>query len=372
MSQEDEATPIGDPIPDSTPPAEAGDPPTDVCKAPEAELTGTASEEEEIPGGAPWAEAPGLVGRGFAMGMADVVPGVSGGTMALILGIYTRLIAAIRSLDLEALKLVFTGKLGAARDRIHWRFLGSVVCGQAIGVVICTRGIKLPELIKTHPEPVFALFFGLVLGSTIWLLRDLRGAVAAKGESMAGLLFPLAAGLGLGLLVVTAVPTQTPSSAWFLFLCGSVSICAMVLPGISGSFVLLLLKQYEHVLGAVGEVIHPTGEGGRLEPLIQTVLPFAAGCLVGLLTFVRLLGALLRRAEQATMAFMGGLLTGSLYALWPFAERSYETFRGKSKLVGQTPQLPDFSVGSTWLALGLIALGAVSVVALERLAPKQH
>ena len=364
MSQEPNLEPLGGPLSEdgaaeSAP--ELGQEP--ALPSPEAPA--------EVPGGATWAEAPGLVARGLCMGMADVVPGVSGGTMALILGIYARLIAAIRSLGLDALKLGLSGKLGQARDRIHWRFLGSVVCGQAIGVVICTRGIKLPNLIKTHPEPVFALFFGLVLGSTVWLLRDLRRAVTAKGESLGRLVFPLAAGLGLGLLVVTAVPTQTPSSAWFLFLCGSVSICAMVLPGISGSFVLLLLRQYEHVLGAVGEVIHPTGEAGRIEPLIQTVLPFAAGCLVGLLTFVRLLGALLRRAEHATMAFMGGLLTGSLYALWPFAERTYETVRGKSKLMGQTPQLPDFAAGATWLALGLMLVGAVSVVALERIAPRK-
>lgn len=315
-------------------------------------------------GGASWSEAPGLVARGACMGMADVIPGVSGGTMALILGIYARLIEAIRSFDLGALKLLGGGQPRAALERVHWRFLGAVVCGQGLGVVVCTKGIKLPALIQSHPEPVFALFFGLVLGSTLWLLRDLVRSPGAGPR----LLLPLAAGLALGLVVVTAVPAQgTPDASWFVFLCGAVSICAMVLPGISGSFVLLLLHQYEHVLGAVGEVIHPEGAGGRLEPLVQVVIPFAAGCLLGLLTFVRLLGWLLRKAEQGTMAFMSGLLMGSLYALWPFAERTYELVRGKSKLVGQTPLPPDLSLGSTWMALGLVGVGIAGVMLLERL-----
>ncbi|MBL4844755.1 MAG: DUF368 domain-containing protein [Planctomycetes bacterium] len=357
MSQESDLEPVGEPAP-------ALDTPDEPWVAEKQ-----APEGDPAPAGATWQEAPGLIGRGLCMGLADVVPGVSGGTMALILGIYARLIGAIRSLDLDALHLVFSGKFGEARDRVHWRFLGSVVCGQAIGVVICTRGIKVPDLIRTHPEPVYALFFGLVLGSTVWLLRDL----ARKAEVGAKLALPLLAGLIAGLAVVTAVSAAgpTPNSAWFLFLCGSVSICAMVLPGISGSFVLLLLRQYEHVLGAVGEVIEPTTDAGRLGPLVETLLPFAAGCLVGLLTFVRLLSVLLRGAEHATMAFMGGLLTGSLYALWPFAVRNYETFAGKSKLVSQTPQLPDLSLGSTWLAIGLVLVGVAGVVLLERIAPAE-
>jgi putative membrane protein len=356
MSQEPETEPVGEPVPDP-----------DAELAKDTAASDGDSTPEEIPAGATWEEAPGLIGRGLAMGMADVVPGVSGGTMALILGIYTRLIAAIRSLDLDALRLLFGGKLGEVRDRVHWRFLGAVVCGQLIGVAICTRVIKLPELIKTHPEPVYALFFGLVLGSTIWLLRDL----AREAEDRAKLALPLLGGLLSGLAVVTAVPTEgTESSAAFLFFCGSISICAMVLPGISGSFVLLLLKQYEHVLGAVGEVIDPTTEAGRLGPLVETIVPFAAGCLVGLLTFVRVLSVLLRRAEHATMAFMGGLLTGSLYALWPFAIPNYKPLLGgETKLVGRTPQLPDISLSSTWLAIGLLVLGAGSVIALERIAP---
>lgn len=333
---------------------------------PSAELGGATWEGgAEAPlGGATWEEAPGLVARGACMGMADVIPGVSGGTMALILGIYARLIDAIRSFDLGALALLGKGEPRAALARVHWRFLGAVVCGQGLGVVVCTKGIKLPALIQSHPEPVYALFFGLVLGSTLWLLRDL---VRSAGASLR-LLLPLAGGLGLGLLVVTAVPSSgTPETPWFVFLCGSVSICAMVLPGISGSFVLLLLHQYEHVLGAVGDFIHPEGGGGRLQPLVQVVLPFAAGCLLGLLTFVRVLGWLLRKAEQGTMAFMSGLLMGSLYALWPFAERTYQVVRGKTKPLSTTPVAPDFSQSSTWIALGLVLVGVGGVVLLERL-----
>ncbi|RMG09278.1 MAG: DUF368 domain-containing protein [Planctomycetota bacterium] len=314
------------------------------------------------PAGAAWPEVPGLVARGLCMGSADVVPGVSGGTMALVLGIYVRLVEAIRSIDARCARLLLTGRLRALSAHLHWRFLGAVACGQALGVVLFTKVVPLPVLLRTHPEPIYGLFFGLVAGSLVVLARPLLRDGVDAGLAGAGL-----AGLACGLAVVHTVPHETPEAPWFVFLCGCISICAMILPGISGSFVLLLLRKYALVLGAVGEVIHPAGEGGRLAPLLTVVLPFACGCVVGLLSFARFLGWLLRRAERATLAFMTGLLAGSLWILWPFQARSYLLVRGKERLVSSSPLLPSFDASAA-AVLALALGGAVGVLVLDRLA----
>ncbi|MGE0708243.1 MAG: DUF368 domain-containing protein [Planctomycetota bacterium] len=330
----------------------------------------------ETPGGAAWPEVPGLVARGLCMGSADVVPGVSGGTMALILGIYVRLVAAIRTIDAAALRHVLRGRFAAARDHVAWRFLGAVACGQALGIVTFTAVIPLPRLIQEHPELVYGLFFGLVLGTILALGRDViagppageappRGPNGGAACAVAGVL-----GVAFGLFIVTAVPVSTPETPLFVFACGAISICAMILPGISGSFVLLLLRKYAFVLGALGEVLRGDGPHGRIRPLVEVVVPFAFGCLLGLLAFSRFLHWLLRRAERATLAFMTGLLIGSLYAIWPFAERTYEVVRDKPRMIGWRPHLPALD-GTAAASLVLALAGFVGVVAMERLARRR-
>ncbi len=336
--------------------------------APEPAARGAEARDPALaaPAGAAWGEVPGLVARGVLIGSADVVPGVSGGTMALILGIYERLLAGVRSLDRAAVALLLRGRLAAAAARVHWRLLGAVAAGQALGVVLCTKGLRLPHLVETTPGPVYGVFFGLVLGSVLLLGRD----VLRAGRPGPGVLAAASVGLALGVAVVRAVPAEgTPDGAWFLFVCGAVSICAMVLPGISGSFVLLLLRKYALVLGAVGEVIHP--ESGlladRLRALTDVVLPFAAGCVVGLVAFARALGWLLARFERATHAAMVGLLAGSLWAIWPFQRHTWVEVRGKRRLIGFDPAWPTLDADGALVA-ALALAGFVAVLGLERLA----
>jgi putative membrane protein len=312
-----------------------------------------------ISGGATLPELPGLAARGLCMGTADVVPGVSGGTMALILGIYSRLILAIKSIDKTAATHLLSGRIPELLDHVHWKFLAAVVCGQAAGIAFFTTVVPLPTLIQSHPELVYGLFFGLIVGSIGILGRSvvnagLNGARIAAG--VAGLLF------GLG--VVNLIRTETPEAPWFVFLAGCVSICAMILPGISGSFVLLILRKYAYVLGALGQVIHP-GEAGRVEPFLTVVLPFACGCLLGLLSFARLLSALLTRAEHATFAFMTGLMGGSLWVVWPFQDRVFELIRKKQRLVSSTPMLPESADAVTLGAFALMGVGIVAVLGME-------
>lgn len=326
------------------------------------------SEPNAPLGGAEWSEGPGLVARGACMGMADVIPGVSGGTMALILGIYERLVNAIKSFDLGALKALFTGKPREALARAHWKFLGLVVCGQALGVVLFTKVLPVPQLLLSHPEQVYGLFFGLVLGSVFLLGRDLLEQGPVDPRSIGG----LALGLGVGLVVTQLSRGSTvEESPLYVFGAGAVAICAMILPGISGSFVLLIIRQYAHVLGGVTTVLSFHKDmGAALGAFEHIVLPFALGCVTGIVLFSRLLSWVLKVAKRETMAAMVGLLLGSLAVIWPWQERVYETVREKQRYVGSEGWLLPGTDGGSLLALVLIALGVGIVVALDRWARK--
>ncbi|NLB55721.1 MAG: DUF368 domain-containing protein, partial [Lentisphaerae bacterium] len=193
---------------------------------------------------AKWYEFPGLLLRGLGMGIAEVIPGVSGGTIALITGVLERMVRAIKSADIFAIRLFFTFRWKELFNYVHWRFLLMLFSGQLIGVILFTRVIPLPILLKEHPEPMLGLFFGLIVASALLLARD-AGKPGLKG------LFSYIVGGIICATVVMGTRTETPETIWFVTLCGAIAICAWILPGISGSFVLLLLRKYDYVLGAV-------------------------------------------------------------------------------------------------------------------------
>ena len=223
-----------------------------------------------------WSRAPWVTFSGFAMGTADVVPGVSGGTMAVVLGVYRRLLAAIASAGPASLVALGRGRLRQALAPIHWRFLGALGLGIALGVGLMVKVVRLPHLVESRPKLVYAVFFGLVLASAAMLIRWIPRWTPRRALA-------LVAGAAFGWMVVNLVPVETPDSAWFLFLSGVVAICAMVLPGISGSFVLLILGKYAFVLGALGNLEW------------RVIVPFAAGCAVGLASFARVVSWSLAR-----------------------------------------------------------------------------
>ncbi len=280
--------------------------------------------------------------KGACMGAADVVPGVSGGTMAFILGIYARLLRAIRSVDGAWIALVLKAKFKSAVLKMDPGFLIPLALGIAAALAFFTRIVPLPSLIITHPELVYGLFFGLIVASTAVLLNAQRPLRATD-------LVWLIAGCAAGLAVVTLVPTQTPDASWFIFLCGAVAISAMLLPGISGSFILLLLQKYAYVFDAIG----------RLD--LSILLPFAAGCVLGLAMFSRLIGWLLDRFERPTLLFIAGILVGSLWKIWPFQDRIYVMVREKSRLVESHPVLPS-AIDETTVASAALALAGVLLV----------
>ncbi len=256
-------------------------------------------------------EAPFLYIKGFFMGSADVVPGVSGGTIALIFGIYYRFVNAIKSVDSKAIKSALKFRLSDVFDQVHWKFLLILLTGALSAVLFFTRVIPLPELMHSHPELIYGLFFGLILGSVFLLIYDL------KDFSWKIVLY-IAIGTFVGYQVVTLVPTETPDNSIFIFFSGSIAISAMVLPGISGSFILLILRKYDTVLGSFGKL-----GGPETVDALMVLVPFGFGILFGLAVFARLLSWLLKRYYTPTLCILIGFMAGSLYIIWPFQEQVY-------------------------------------------------
>ncbi len=286
------------------------------------------------------------------MGAADVVPGVSGGTMAFILGIYPTLLQAIRSFDLELLRLLGAGRLRQAHAHAHLGFLIPLLLGDFAALLFFTRIVPLPQLIISDPEPVYSLFFGLIIGSIIILMRSMPPWRPIGWMQ-------LALGIALGWYVINLVPVNTPETSLFVFLSGAVAICAMILPGISGSFILLILKKYAYIFDAVG----------RLD--LSIILPFALGAITGLMVFSRLLVWLLKHYYQATILAISGILIASLWSIWPFQQRLYETVRDKPRLIASSPIWPRAWDEVMILSVVLMLTGLVSVLLVSHLADRK-
>jgi len=269
-----------------------------------------------------WKESPFLLVKGFLMGSADIVPGVSGGTMALILGIYSRLIYAIKSVDSRFARQFFTLKFRRALRTVHWRFLFILLSGIITAILFFTKVVPLQVYMYTRPELIYGLFFGLIVGSIYILIKELREfSVVTHGLS-------LAAGIGVGFAAVNLVPVDTPDTHLYVFFSGAIAICAMILPGISGSYILLILKKYDFILSKIGDL----GGVDTLSALI-TLGFFIVGAVCGLAVFSRLLSWLLDHYYTATLALLIGFLIGSLYMIWPYQQREYREFVTKTSIV---------------------------------------
>jgi putative membrane protein len=244
-------------------------------------------------------EYPLIYLKGLAMGCADVVPGVSGGTIAFISGIYDRLIHALKAIDRNALALVLRGRLRAAWQQVDGGFLLTVLLG--IGTSLFSLAKLMTWLLAVYPIQTWSFFFGLILISAPLILRNMtRWSI---GTVVAGL-----AGVAIAYTITVLTPAQTPTHLPFIFLCGAVAICAMILPGISGAFILLLLGKYEFMIVSLTTLNLPV------------VVVFIAGCIVGLLSFSHALSWLLRNHRNSTLALLSGFMLGSLNKVWPWKE----------------------------------------------------
>ena len=300
----------------------------------------------------------GVTARGAVMGAADVIPGVSGGTMALILGIYEELIASIRSFDMTALRLLFAGRF---RDLIrHTNLIFLIFLLAGIGGAILALAKIIPQLLDKHPAPVHGLFFGLILASIVLVWRQVQTASA----STFGLAFLGALG---AYLLVGLIPIQTPDSYWFLFLCGCIAIIAMILPGISGSFILLLLGKYAFIL----ETLRRFVQNRKIDQDFFVVAVFALGCIVGILAFSRVLNWLLEHYHAATLALLAGLMVGSLRRIWLFQEYTKEMIGKKEVITKYANILPKEWGGEQLLAVALVFVGIGIVFGMDYMVRKQ-
>lgn len=276
-----------------------------------------------------WKESPYLIIKGFLMGSADIVPGVSGGTLALITGIYHRLIYAIKSVDSKVVKHLFKLRFNKVFEYFHWKFLLLLFTGIILAIIFFTRIVPLQVYMFTHPELVYGLFFGLILGSVFLLIAELDNE-----DRNIKALFPLLIGSAIGFWVVTLVPAETPETFWYVFISGAVAICAMILPGISGSYILLIFRKYDYVLSQLGAI----GSAETGQALIN-ILPFVIGAATGLILFSRALSWLLNRYYSITLLILIGFLVGSLYVIWPYQDREYEETVRSSEMLSPDHQL---------------------------------
>lgn len=301
-------------------------------------------------------EGIGVFFKGAAMGAANVIPGVSGGTVAFITGIYERLIHAVKSVDATALKLLLSGKLADFAKRIDFSFLAAL--GAGIVVSILTLASVLKFLFANHEVFVWAFFFGLILASVYFVGKKVKhwSAGAVIG-------FLLGAGIAIGVALLK--PASENDSIWYLLICGVVAMASMIIPGLSGSFVLLLLGNYQLIM------IESVAGLKTLEAdAFRILIPVGIGAIVGVIALSRLLAWIFDRYHDLAVALLTGFVAGSLLIIWPWKTAQIEVFeaagRMKEKVIGYQWYLPEMS-GETFLALGIMVLGFLSVWLMERL-----
>lgn len=287
------------------------------------------------------------------MGAADVVPGVSGGTIAFITGIYEELVNSIKSINLEAFKLFFTGKWGSFWKHINGYFLLAVFAGIAISVLSLAK--VLAYLLEHQPVLIWSFFFGLILASSYVVSRKISKWDYPKVVALVG-------GIGIAFYITSVTPTTTTDASWFVLVSGALASCAMILPGISGSFILLLLGKYEFALHAVNERI------------ILDLLLLGSGAVVGIISFANLLSWLLKKYHDVTIAVLVGFMIGSLNKIWPWKE-TLKTIvvDGEVKPLVEKNILP--SLGNPddrfWMALVMGALGIGLILLIELVLAKK-
>ena len=288
--------------------------------------------------------------KGACMGAADVIPGVSGGTIAFIMGIYDEFVGSLASINGEALKLLLKGRFSAFWKHINGSFLLSLVAG--IGISVIALAGLMQMLLSDFPIQTWAFFFGLIVASSLFIIRGISGWKLREG-------LLLVFGNLLRAVICTLSPTQTPDGLWFIFLSGALAICAMILPGISGSFILLILGKYEYVLGAISGLVAGVDPGRNL--LILGV--FGLGAIIGILAFSRFLHWLLARWQKETMIVLAGFIIGSLVKIWPWSNAEAIVLSQFPELAASGESLPA-EIISQYMASADLHIGGAVLFAL--------
>lgn len=295
--------------------------------------------------------------KGMGMGAADVVPGVSGGTIAFITGIYEELINTIKSVNLSSIKLLLQFKLKDFWKAVNGNFILALISGILISFKSLATVIKF--LLETHPILIWSFFFGLIIASAIVIAKKIT-------EWKIRTIIAMLIGIGIAYMVTVSTPAHAPTSYWFLFLSGALAICAMILPGISGAFILVLLGSYNHILEALSNF------------KLDIIAVVAAGAGVGILSFSHLLSWLLRKYHNMTIGLLSGFMIGSLNKVWPWKE-TLSTFvdsHGAEKPLTQENIMPyTFETltnqdSQLLFALALAVAGFLLIWIMEKYSPE--
>ena len=287
--------------------------------------------------------------KGVGMGTADIVPGVSGGTIAFITGIYEALLTAIASINSRLVLQVLRLNLKQALAALHLRFLVTLVCGIVLAIISTSH--LMHYLLTEHAVQTWSVFFGLITASILVVAHSINKRFTS---------FPaLILGAIMAYGITGLIPLYTPEEPWFIFFSGMIAICAMILPGLSGSFILLILGKYAFITAALRNPINPDN--------LEIILIFIAGCLVGILGFSRILRYGLARWHDYTLALLTGIMLGSMRKVWPWKiTLESQIIRGKEHVLRQENVWPllDFEFG---IALLLMGTGFVLVILLDKI-----
>lgn len=291
------------------------------------------------------------------MGAADVIPGVSGGTIAFLTGIYEELLDSLKSIDAEAFKLLFRFRIAALWKKINGSFLAVLFAGIVTSLLSLAK--LMTYLLEHHPIHIWSFFFGLILISSPLVLRN-------AGKWTVGTVISFITGAVLAYVITILSPTETPEGLWFIFIAGAIAICAMILPGISGAFILLLIGKYEFMIRAL------------IEFNLPVVIVFVLGCFIGLTSFSRLLSWILKHYHNFTVALLAGFMLGSLNKVWPWKEVTAWRMNSEGMQVpafdksilpgdylektGKNPELIQ--------AILMMALGVFIVILIEKIAAR--
>ncbi|MUP46148.1 DUF368 domain-containing protein [Gramella sp. BOM4] len=316
-----------------------------------------------------------LVLKGLAMGAANKVPGVSGGVVAFVAGFYEEFIYSLQKVNLKAFKLLISGRFKSLYQYLNGKFLGLLILGMLISYFSVS---KLLDYLLIHYELyVWGAFFGMIIGSIYYISKDF-------GEWDRNSLIFAILGIAGGIAISFLEPARENDNLWFVFVCGMISVSGMTLPGLSGSFILILLGNYVLLLVDSVNALYDTfaemilldfsfmNDPERLR-MLQVLLVFAAGSLAGLVSLSHLLGFVLKRFKKETFAVIIGFITGSLGVVWPWKEKIFKTNsegqilldREGHKIIDNYDRYwPDFSTSETWLTIFFILIGIFIVLGL--------
>lgn len=287
--------------------------------------------------------------KGMAMGAANVIPGVSGGTIALITGVFERLINAIKSFNLKAFKLLIKGEFREFAKHVDLFFLLSVFAG--IGIAIISIARIFDYLFEHYPVYIWSFFFGLVMASVYFVAKRVE-------RWNIFVIINFIAGTAIALSITFLTPATGSSSIWYVAICGVVAACSMILPGLSGSFVLILMGNYQLIMiDAVNNLD------------FKILLPTVVGAAIGILAFSWVLSWVFKKFRNQTIALLSGFILGSLGILWPWKIEITKQFGDKLKTIGYDWTLPEVNY-ELLIAIFIIIIGVLSIYLMEKAADK--